>query len=192
MNEKIKDGFIKRVSMLDSIDFHTERNLYCERKLLTNEASVERCFVDRFLTDFGFKDKHIRTKESIDKLAVAKGSRKLKYKPDYCVFVKKQPKLIIDAKSPSEDVLDWVEQCAHYCLLLNRRRKTVDYFLLTNGLRTALFKWDKENPLLELGFEDFYAGGSKYEQMREIISHSALLHEKKGELQEKSVILKKM
>jgi len=48
MND-ISDGFVKRVSMLDNIDFHVERNLYCERKLLTNEASIERCFVDRFL-----------------------------------------------------------------------------------------------------------------------------------------------
>ncbi len=189
---KISDGFVKRVSMLDNIDFHVERNLYCERKRLTNEASVERCFVDRFLTDFGFKDKHIKTKESIDKLTVAKGSKKLKYKPDYCILIRKQPKLIIDAKSPSENVLDWVEQCAHYCLLLNRRRKTVDYFLLTNGLRTVLFKWDEEEPLLDLKFEDFYAGGSKYEQMRELISQSALLHEKKDEVQEKYVILRKI
>lgn len=192
---KSKNGsnsFIKRVSMLDNVDFHIKRNLYCERKLLTNEASVERCFVDRFLTDFGFKDKDIRTKESIDKLSVAKGSRKLRYKPDYCIFTKKQPKLIIDAKSPTENVLNWVEQCAHYCLLLNRRHKTVDYFMLTNGLRTILFEWDKEEPILDLKFEDFYAGGSKYEQLRELISQSALLHEEKAEVKDKYVILKKI
>jgi len=184
--------FVKRVSMLDNVDFHMQRNLYCEKRLLTNEASVERCFVDRFLEDFGFKDKHIRTKESIDKLTVAKGSRKLKYKPDYCILIRKQPKLIIDAKAPSENVLDWVEQCAHYCLLLNRRRKTVDFFILTNGLRTVLLKWDQEEPLLDLKFEDFYAGGSKYERMRELIALPTLLYKKKAEGQEKEAVLKKI
>jgi type I restriction enzyme M protein len=192
MKDKTPD-FIKRNTILESVDFHIDRNLYCERKSLTNEASVENFFVNRLLSDFGFQDRHIKTKESIEKLTVAKGRKKFKYKPDYCLVVRKTPRLIIDAKPPEEDVYDWVEQCAHYCLLLNRRRpESVDYFLLTNGLKTVLYKWDQEEPLLELDFEDFYIGSRKYEELRNLISFPALSAPQKYEEQEKLITLKKI
>ena len=75
--------YVKRKSMLENIDFHIDRNLYCERKSLINEASVESFFVLPFLYDLGFKEKNIKTKESIDKLQIAKGHKKILYKPDY-------------------------------------------------------------------------------------------------------------
>ncbi len=169
-NKKSDTDFIKRKSILEDIDYHKDRNYYCEKKLLTNEATVEMFFVNRLLTDLGYKDKNIKAKESIDKVTIAKGSKKISYKPDYIIIEKKNPLLVIDAKSPSENIDDYVEQCAHYCLLLNRDKKTVRYFLLTNGLKTALYKWDEGKPIFELNFEDFYIGGTKYEQFRTLLS----------------------
>ena len=80
------DKIIKRRSILEGIDYHLDRNIYCERKDLSNEASVETFFVNRMLSDLGFKDKHIKTKESLKNLMVAKGSKKFQYKPDYCLI----------------------------------------------------------------------------------------------------------
>ena len=184
--------YIKRKSMLENIDFHIDRNLYCERKSLTNEASVESFFVLPFLYDLGFKEKNIKTKESIDKLQIAKGHKKILYKPDYCLIANRNPKLIIDAKSPEENINDWIEQCAHYCLLLNRNKKTVDYFIITNGIKTGIYKWDNDKPIIELNFEDFYVGNEKYEELRKIISIEALTKKQKEEEKEKKIVLTKI
>ena len=131
-------NFIKRDTFLDTIDYHINRNQFCERTLLINEAAVETFFLNRLLIDIGYKDKNIRTKESIETFKISKGSKKINYRPDYIIAEKGKPLLIIDAKHPKEDINDYVEQCAHYCLLLNRDTKTIKYFLLTNGIKTAL------------------------------------------------------
>ena len=187
-----KVSSVKRKSILEGIDYHLGRNIYCERKDLSNEASVEAFFVNRMLADLGFKDKHIKTKESLASLTIAKGSKKYSYKPDYCLVITK-PKLILDAKSPSENIYDWVEQCAHYCLLLNRKDEQVEFFIVTNGIRTAVYKWDKEDPVLELSFEDFYLGNEKYEKFRKLVSLNTFLNPKKREEDvEREVVLKKV
>lgn len=165
-SSKKNNTFIKRDSILESIDFKKSRNLFCEKKDLTNEASVELFFINRLLTDLGYKDKNIKAKESIDKFTVAKGSKKISYKPDYIIYDRKRPLLVIDAKAPNENISDWIDQCAHYCLILNRSNKTVKYFLLSNGFETALYKWDEGSPTLKLKFEDFNLGGHSYESLR--------------------------
>jgi len=186
--------FIKRNSMLENLDYHQDRNLYCEKKSLTNEATVEIFFVNRLLTDLGYKDKNIKAKESIDKVVIAKGSKKISYKPDYIIVEKKSPLLVIDAKAPNEKIADYIEQCAHYCLLLNRSKKSVKYFLLTNGLKTALYKWDEDEPIFELNFEDFYIGGTKYEQFRILLSLNEIKNNntESEEEKERTITLKKI
>ena len=176
----MSNEFIKRKSMLEDIDFHGKRNLYCEKKMLTNEASVETFFVNRMIGDLGYKDENIKTKESIEKLTIAKGSKKCQYKPDYCIIVKKKPQLIIDAKSPEENVFDWIEQCAHYCLLLNRRGERIKYFIITNGFKTIICEWDKDKPILEVDFKEFYIGNTKYEILRKLIGRTSIIDGKIG------------
>ena len=120
----------------------------------------------------GYQDRHIKTKKSLEKIRMSLGSRVVHYKPDYCIVVKKKPRFVADAKSTQEDIYDYVEQCAHYCLILNRRDKTkpLKYFLLSNGLKTALFSLDSEEPIVELDFCDFQIGNEKYEKLRNLIS----------------------
>jgi len=57
-----------------------EENIYCRLKDLTNEASVETFFVNRLLFDMGYKDHHIKTKESVEKIRMSLGSRVVHYK----------------------------------------------------------------------------------------------------------------
>jgi type I restriction enzyme M protein len=170
------DDFIKRKSILEDIDFRSNKNLFCELSSLTNEASVETFFLSRLLEDLAYKDKNIKTKESIEVFSISKGSRKINYKPDYIIVNDKKPLLIIDAKSPKENIDDYIEQCAHYCLLFNRvGQKIVRYFMLSNGLKTKLYIWDKDIPLLELDFKDFYLGNVKYEKLRSLINMTSLM-----------------
>ena len=186
--------YIKRDSLLDNIDYKKGRNLFCELVSLKNESSVETFFVNRLLDDLSYKDKNIRTKEAIDNFIISKGSKKTTYKPDYIIANGKTPLLIIDAKHPSEDIYAHIEQCAHYCLILNRDKKRVKYFMLTNGIKTGLFLWDSSTPVIELNFEDFFVGNVKYEKLREIITLTALMsnEDNSEDNKDKIIVLKKI
>jgi len=187
------DDFVKRKSILEDIDYHKNKNSFCELSSLTNEASVETFFLSRLLVDLAYNDKNIKTKESIELFSISNGSKKINYKPDYIIVSGKKPLLIIDAKSPKENIDNHIEQCAHYCLLLNRRKRTVRYFMLSNGLKTKLYIWDKDVPLLELDFKDFYLGNEKYEKLRSLIKITSLTYEEKDEdTKDKNVTLKKI
>lgn len=172
----------------------SQKNIYCEVKNLTNESSVESFFVNRLLSDLGFKDHHIKTKQSIDKVKMSRGSKSYFYKPDYVIVVNKKPKLVIDAKSPNEKIEDYIEQCAHYCLILNRsdNSKSLRYFLLSNGVKTALFRWDSDSPIIELSFSDFQYWNNKYERLRGIIRYENLLKDETGKKDEQLFTLKKI
>jgi type I restriction enzyme M protein len=190
----MNSDFIKRKSILENIDYKLNKNMFCELSALTNEATVEIFFINRLLECLAYKDANIRTKESIENFIISKGSKKINYKPDYIIVQGKKPLLVIDAKSPSENIDKHVEQCAHYCLLLNRHKKTVRYFLLSNGLKTKLYEWDNDTPLIELDFKDFFLGNVQFERLQNLIALSALNSNTNEESNEsnKFVVLKKI
>ena len=162
-----------RRSLFDSLPREVDENLYCRRASLTNEASVEQFFANRMLTDLGYEDSQIEPKKSIAELTVSLGgARTEKYKPDYVLKYRRLPRWVMDAKSTLEDPSHWVAQCSAYCLSLNQsfpEDNPVEYFLLTNGLKTLVYKWDNKDALLELDFSDFQAGTPKYEQLRALL-----------------------
>ncbi len=168
--------------------------MYCRLNDLSNEASVETFFITRMLADFGYKDKHIKTKEALKKLGISPKSKRGDYKPDYCIVLNRIPRLVIDAKAPTEDIYDWVEKCAHYCLVLNRKfkRKPVRHFILSNGIRTGLFPWDAEEAILELDFADFVIGNEKYEKLRNLVARNNLIARKTEQSLDQKVKLKRI
>jgi type I restriction enzyme M protein len=162
-----------RPTILDNLDTGTVRSIWCKQDDLTNEAAVEQFFISRLLSDgLGYADSQIKPKTSLSALKVAKGHKKVNYKPDYALVVGGVPRCIIDAKAPDESLDDWIEQCSGYCLALNRQHEgtnPVRYFVLSNGLQTRLYAWDEAEPILTLEFADFIWGNSKYEQLRSLI-----------------------
>ncbi len=156
------------------------RNIYCDFDDLTNEASVEAFFINPMLRDLGYPNKNIKTKESISKLKLSKGSSSFYYKPDYCLTFDGAPRIIIDAKTPTEKIEDYTSQCIHYCILLNDKEEKhkVEYYLLSNGFKTGLYKADSSNPIIELDFLDFSYGNKKYERLRSIIAFQNLKNNK--------------
>ena len=132
-----------RRTLFDALEADVSRNIFCDLADLTNEAAVETFFVNRLLEHLGYSDRQIKPKHSIHALTVAKGHKKLKYKPDYVLVVNRMPRCVIDAKSPNENLDDWVEQCSGYCLALNRQHEKanpVRYFVLTNGKTTRAYE----------------------------------------------------
>lgn len=152
------------------------KNKFCELKDLNNEATVEARFVDRLLEDLGFLAAEIRLKTSLRELKVGKGSKSSLYKPDYAILSSGMPTLIVDAKAITEGLSKYEQQCSSYCLEINKAydHNPVKYYLLSNGIKTALYKWDAQKPIIELDFQDFDNGGEKYKELHEIIGKKAL------------------
>ena len=156
----------------------TKKNIYCHVSDLSNEASVEHFFVSRMIGDLGYPDYAIKTKQSLPLLTVSRGRRKEKYKPDYALMAKHLPRCIIDAKGTNEDPDDWIEQGSGYCLALNRKHSCsnpVRYFVLTNGLKTVCYQWDRDEPLVVLTFGDFTRRNQQYEHLKSLLSASEIL-----------------
>ncbi|WP_431106588.1 N-6 DNA methylase [Variovorax paradoxus] len=153
---------------------------------MTNEAAVESCFVDRLLKYLGYADEDISLKDAISEFAVGKGGKKTLYRPDYVLKSQGIPAVVVDAKSPQEDISAWEHQCFSYCLEINKEfdYNPVKYFILTNGFKTVLYEWDKKNPLLTLNFEDFQTGSALLASLANLVSLSAV-QEMAEELKEK-------
>ena len=161
-----------RRTLFDNLEL-SESNVFCKKADFSNEASVETFFVSRLISDLGYQDSQIKTKMNLEELTVGEGSRLRKYKPDYALLKNSITRCIVDAKAPSEDPFEWVEQCSGYCLALNRKhsnRNPIKYFVLSNGLTTICYEWDKDDPLIILDFADFAIGSLKYEHLKNLIS----------------------
>lgn len=154
---------------------HTS-NMFCSLRDLTNESSVEQFFGIRLLGELGYNDSQIKTKESIETLKVSQGRRRVLYRPDYVLMLQRRPRLVMDAKATTEALDDWVGQCGSYCHELNKRFEDnpAEFFLLTNGLQTRLYRWDSNEALLTLDFAHFAAGNPSFEKLRRLVGREAL------------------
>lgn len=151
------------------------KNLYCDSKNLGNEADVESFFISRLLADLGYADENIKPKKSLTELVISRGSEKrgLLYRPDYAIKVNEKIRFIIEAKAPDEKLESFVWQPRSYCVLINGAYESdnpVKYYVLTNGLRTLVYRWDYNTPILELSFADFYKTNADYIQFKGLLS----------------------
>lgn len=151
--------------------------MFCNREDLSNEATVEQFFVNRLITDLGYKDDQVKPKTGIDIFKVGSGSKKKSYRPDYILIPKQKPRVVIDAKAVGENLDDWVHQCSSYCLMLNQgfdKEDPVRYFLLTNGIETRLYEWNRSSPVLTLDIDDFDWSNRKYDELRAVLAPGPL------------------
>lgn len=151
---------------------NTANKAICREEDLSNEASVEQFFVDRLLKRLGWADSQIKTKESISALSVNLARKKILYKPDYALLYRRKVRFVIDAKSTKENLDNWVGQCSSYCLLINQGYKDnpVQYFVLTNGVKTQLYRWDSAEPILTLSLSDMNKGSKAFDTFGPLIS----------------------
>jgi len=180
-----KSTNLPRRSLFDSMSHVGKaKNLYCEKTTLVNEAAVEHFFVAPLLRDLGYANRQIKTKQSISSLTVSLGgSKSIKYKPDYVLTFRGKPKWLFDAKSPEEDIENWIPQCSGYCLRINQQfpeENPVQHFMLSNGLKTSVYAWDHSESLIDLEFADFEHGNPKYEQLKKLLGADAISSSKKA------------
>lgn len=150
------------------------KNKYCRKKDLHNEASVETFFINRLLKDLGYRDSEIKPKNSLKDLMVKalKTRKKELYRPDFAIKIDNKIKWIIETKSPEEPVGDYIWQARDYCATLNgenKSDKSVQYYLISNGLETRLYRWDYNEPLLVLGFDEFQDDSNSFKELSDLI-----------------------
>lgn len=142
---------------------------------LSNEATVEQFFVARLLTDLGYKDAQIKPKASIDELKISKGRKSEKWRPDYAITYGGKVRWICEVKGVEENLDSWVSQSQSYCLALNSTQpdNPVEFFMLTNGVTTRVYRWDDATPLIEASFGDFVDDNHAYTTIRSLLRPEA-------------------
>lgn len=153
------------------------KNLFCDNNDLKNEADVEALFIERLLSALKYPDDKVLRKKSIREIIIGKGSKRENYKPDYVLLDSgNTPIVVIDAKSPEENLENYVYQVSSYALYLNRKytnKNPVLYTILTNGHKFVVYPWDSEQPVFFLEFEEFVDNNEKFLELRSNISYSA-------------------
>ena len=152
------------------------RNIFCEQSDLSLEADVEALVVDRLLGKLNYPDNRIRRKAALETIAIPRGSRQESYRPDYVLYdMQDNPSVVIDAKSPSDNPQDYHYQVSGYALIINQRHadNPVQYIVTTNGLRLYLWRWDSDEPLLEMSFSDFNEDNAKFVQLRSYLAYGS-------------------
>ncbi|MEE1923213.1 hypothetical protein V0R50_13155 [Pseudomonas sp. 148P] len=83
--------------------------------------------------------------------------------PDYTLYFKETPVLVIDAKKPSEDITSeqHIQQAYSYAVHPEVR---CQHFALCNGLRFVLFNLERPTPILDLEFDEYLAQWEKLEK----------------------------
>src|SRR5579859_2827774 len=147
-------------------------NKYCSRDVLRDEASVEEFFVSRLLKDLGYEDSEIKPKRTLKEIAVSRGRRQEKFRPDYAIVTRAKPRWVIDAKSPDQDPDDWSYQTAGYAHGLNQQfsgENPCQYHAVTNGYVLKVYMWDEADSILALDFKDFTDDNAKFLSLRSLL-----------------------
>ncbi|MYD64862.1 MAG: hypothetical protein F4X26_02510 [Chloroflexi bacterium] len=145
---------------------------------IQNEADVEQIFARRLIESLGYPDSEIRPKDSLTELTVGglRNQPTALYRPDFAVKVGSDIRWILEAKAPGEDLDAHVWQPRGYCVALNGEfpdSNPVQFFVLTNAVRTRLYRWDYNDPIFELAFPDFVSGNESYDEFRNILEREA-------------------
>jgi hypothetical protein len=97
----------------------------------------------------GIPREDIRSKEGISARDIGKGSkRKIGYIPDFCVYKESLPVLVVEAKSPHNDVVGAYAEARLYALEINRsfphKLNPCCRIIATNGITLLAGEWDAE------------------------------------------------
>lgn len=133
------------------------------------EDSVREEIITPILKRLGYRvegDAKIVRSKSLKHPFVRVGTRQHEVTtvPDYILYFKGKPVLVLDAKNPTEDVLSklHIQQAYSYAVHPEIR---CQHFALCNGLRLVVFNQESEHPLLDIEFDEFVARWSEIESL---------------------------
>jgi hypothetical protein len=156
---------------------------YADIELLT-ESDVEQKFVYRLLTQpepvgLGYTDFDFRTKTDIRKLQIDKGAKRKLYYPDYAIIVNGIPSLIIEAKTPKEDVSEAFRQARLYATEINasypKMINPCERIIVTDGTILVAGFWDQDDPEVSVTKEKFVTTDPSFFKFIEFCSKKTIL-----------------
>lgn len=150
-------------------------NMFCRLEDLHNEADVEQNFARRLIEALDYPDRSIRPKTSLDRLVIRDVGDQRYHKPDFAIKVNRRIRWIVEAKAPGEKLQKHINQARDYASVINRpyiaasNREgsgPVQYYLLTNGKLTLLYRVGHENPILKMEFDEFTEDNQSYLKLK--------------------------
>lgn len=148
-----------------------------------SESDVEQKFIVPLLVQaspdgLGYSETDFRTKVDIRKLAIDKGSSKKLYYPDYAIVCDGLPLLIIEAKTPGQDIKEAMREARLYASEINASYPNgvnpCERIFVTDGLSILAGFWDQRNPIVELAENDFDSLSPKFDEFLNFASHSVV------------------
>ncbi|TBM18741.1 type I restriction enzyme HsdR N-terminal domain-containing protein [Hafnia alvei] len=115
------------------------------------ESDIEQKVIFPFLTKnsidgLGIHKEYILTKRNIKNLEIGKGSTKKIYYPDYLVVINGVPVLLVEAKTPGEDLDSAFQEARLYALELNAKYESginpLTKIIATDGYKWLAGEWD--------------------------------------------------
>lgn len=153
------------------------------RDQLVTESDVEQKILLPLLSaveplGLGYTNAHIRTKHDIRRLLVGKGKEQKLYYPDYAIVLSGLPVIIVEAKSPDEDLAQGLREARLYATELNAvfpaNLNPVGLIICSNGVETILCYWDSSTPEVQLTLDELDASNQKYAELINIAGKRAL------------------
>ena len=120
-------------------------------KVKETESDIEQKIIYPFLTKksvdgLGINKEYILTKRNIKSLEIGKGSTKKIYYPDYLVIINGVPVLLVEAKTPGEDLDSAFQEARLYALELNAKYESgmnpLTKIIATDGYEWLAGEWD--------------------------------------------------
>lgn len=147
----------------------------------SSEGEVETQVVIPLLTRpdlLGIPLAEVRSKSGISARDIGKGTkRKVGYIPDFCVFKKSLPILVVEAKSPAQDVHVAYGEARLYALELNRsfphKVNPCCRILATNGVQVVAGHWDSD-PELIVDVGSIQSGSAELDRLSSIVGNDGI------------------
>lgn len=145
---------------------------------LNSEAQVETRFAALLFKELGYPPIAIMPKERVPKLIGYEGSKRMSLEVDFILLDPDgYSSIAVEAKAPTENVVDYWGQAASYTLSHNQRLSGddmgIEWLLLTNGHVTALYPHDRSIPLVTLRLEDFSSGSPPFVTLKNYIRYKS-------------------
>jgi hypothetical protein len=145
------------------------------------EADVELKVITPLLTGanyLGIPLTSVRAKEYLKPTVLDKSGGKSKgYYPDYSVWEKALPVMIVEAKSPEVAVEEGYREASLYARHLNQHYQSglnpCNFILSCNGSRLLAGTWDS-TPTVDVAIEELNVGSNKLARLRAVCVYSVL------------------
>ena len=159
--------------------------MFCEIKDLKNESDVEQKLIFPLITTLipmglGFSPSDFMTKPNIKQIVIGKGKSEKIYFPDYVITNSGLPLLVIEAKSPHEDLDQALREAMLYTIELNSNYPTklnpCRKIIVSNGNEIWASSWDSKVDVIKVKFSEINVTNVNYSRFVEFSNKTTLMN----------------